>query len=269
MTGKNGKKISEESYTERDIFIYSRSNYRNNRTAYKITRYPFDIVLKSHILLPISRHAMFSVNSSDCMALRLAHFLITVVTENSFTQAQNGEFSDDFYCYCLERLMNTDIAGEICDDELTLIYMKQLIHMLRKCGVISSTAGRARVLKRDLSRESFYAGLFNCFWNDVDWGRIFPSNPGAAEKLHSKRKILLSVLKNHTRKIRLDRIVREFANEACLEEMNDLIMISFIDFYLLKWLSHFGLIRYFDGSLNSPVCIQVTRHGKALLSARS
>ncbi len=62
-------------------------------------------------------------------------------------------------------------------------------------------------------------------------------------------------------KFRLDTVANEFLVATDIGKKNDLYLISFLDFYLFAWLSHFGIINYIAGNDCEPVIIELTEFG--------
>ena len=107
--------------------------------------------------------------------------------------------------------------------------------------------------------------LFNAFWNLVRWEDIFPSDPESARELKITRNILKDLVLRHYGAVSLNDIANEFFDMTGFSTPNDLLVISFLDFYFFTWLRHFGMIRYSNGTEIAPVRITVTDTGRTFL----
>ena len=113
---------------------------------------------------------------------------------------------------------------------------------------------------------NFYIKLFNSFWNRANWGKLFPSMPDFAVSVQTKKKVIIDLMiEKRKNKYRIDDLYNSFTKITGLGKTNDVFLISFFDFYIFTWLSHFGLINYLDGNDYDPVIIEFTHQGRNLL----
>jgi hypothetical protein len=211
-------------------------------------------------------------NTSDldinsCFALRLAMYLIETISSGSVTLTRSGAFNRSFYICCIESAAVSELAGEISDPELLVIYIKQCLHLLKASGIVRCNGSRAAVDPAATSKRTVYFRLFNAFWNNCRWEDIFPSDTASARALSDNKDILKDLLVRHEGAVRLDGVANEFFDMTGFCNKNDLFMISFLDFYFFTWLNHFGMIQYSEGRETSPVHITVTGTGRKILKS--
>ncbi len=200
---------------------------------------------------------------TDCLALTLTRFILDTLQEKKARDEFEKNDNDGFYDLCLEKINHNKILTEIDDDELIIIYLKQCVAMMRDSKILYMSDAAS------VSDRNLYKCLFNSFWNSVSWENIFPSDPGAARELKINRNIFRDLVSNKQDTVSIENLVNEFIELTGISEKNDLFMISFIDFYLLTWLHHFGIIEYIRSSVYSPVLIRLTTAGRKLFSLLS
>jgi len=207
------------------------------------------------------------VEIHGCFALRLALFLIETISGTTVTLTRTGAFGRNFYRHCIESAAAAELAEEIGDPELLVIYIKQCLHILKASGIVKQTGSRATVDGTAASHRALYFRLFNAFWNLCSWEDIFPSDAPSARALGESKNILKDLLVRHEGAVRLDNVANEFFDMTGFCNKNDLFMISFLDFYFFTWLNHFGMIRYSAGHETAPVHVTVTGAGKKILKS--
>ncbi len=195
---------------------------------------------------------------ADCFVLKLSKFILDLFKDESIRETYEHRTSDIFYDLCLERLVQTETVSSIDDDELIVIYLKQCVALLRDSEILFSRRADS------MNDSSLYKCLFNSFWNTIAWEDIFPSDPEGAVELKRNRNIFLDLLNRRQNSVSIETLANEFLELTGISEKNDLFMISFIDFYLLTWLNHFGIVDYIRGSIYSPVMIRVTDMGRRI-----
>jgi len=196
----------------------------------------------------------------DCFAVRLALFLIESISSRTFALDDDGCFGADFYRHCLKT--GRDLAGEINDPELLIIYIKQCLRMMDSCGILSRDGGFARISVPGTSTATIFHRLFNSFWNSTPWEDLFPSDTESARELNAVRGILRDLLLRRHGAVSIGTLANEFFEMTGFTCRNNLFMISFLDFYFFTWLKHFGMIRYSGGKDNEPVRIAITDRGR-------
>lgn len=271
MTSKHEKRIHPQSSIDYSIIPTGNSN--KCLQNYDI---PADAPSSRASLESISRYYGFlrteEGNTSDveingCFALRLSFFLIETISKCTVTLKRNGAFDKNFYNYCIESAAASDLAEEVGDPELLVIYIKQCLHLLKASGIVQRNGSRATVDTSAVSHRTVYFRLFNAFWNRCRWADIFPSDAASAQALSESKNILKDLLVRHEGAVRIDRVANEFFDMTGFCNKNDLFMISFLDFYFFTWLDHFGMIRYSAGEETSPVHITVTGTGRKILKS--
>ncbi len=206
-------------------------------------------------------------NMYNCFAVRLCRMIIDFINANSYRILKKCVFGDKFYSECLEYLCSSGLTDETGDEELLLIYCKQIVNLLNASKLLKNVNDAARVEGFDFSDRNIFMVLFSSLWNRVDWADIFPSDPESAQELKENKAIIKDLLLS----IKSKKDINSFANEFfCLTGFareNDILLISFIDFYLLTWFSHFGIIRYHYNKYHDPVNIELTDTGRKVLLA--
>jgi len=205
---------------------------------------------------------------SGSFAVRLSRYLIDIICTSPFSVSKGDRFGDDFYIECMKVLDGSGLMEEAGGDgEILVIHLKQMVQIMRECGIISSSNGTAIVSDKGISNRSLFFKLLNSFWNDVDWADIFPSNPDTAKELKTDRNILKDLLLRYSGRFELNTVSNEFFELTGLASKNDMLTISFLDFYLLTWLKHFNILSYYESTGNSPICVELTEGGKRLLAS--
>ena len=211
-------------------------------------------------LLPIQERTV-----KDSLAIRLFDFLADRINSSPCELTHGGCFSEDFYDHCIDRIADTDIPQSVDDHELLIIYLKQAAQILRKTRFFSIERDVPRVAVSDVSCTEIYLDFFTSFWSRVKWEDIFPSNPGAARDLMKTKHILIDVLLNSGEKGELNSIANEFFTMTGFGLRDDLLLISYLDFYFFTWLSHFSILKYCRCGNADPVSFRLTPHGKRFL----
>ncbi len=195
-----------------------------------------------------------------CFAVRLALFLIETISSKPFPLDNDGCFGVDFYRHCMKSAR--DLAGEINDPDLVIIYMKQCLRIMDSCGILLREGGFARINAPGASTATIFHRLFNSFWNSTPWEDLFPSDTESARELNAVRGVLRDLLLRRHGAVSIDTVANEFFEMTGFSSRNNLFMISFLDFYFFTWLKHFGMIRYSGGKNHEPVSITVTDRGR-------
>jgi hypothetical protein len=185
--------------------------------------------------------------------------LVKAITDNTTGSCYIPSiYSDNFYYSCIENNFLNYKLQFVADNELLLVYLKQTNNILRNADIISEPL-------TDINKFSmgFYLKLFTSFWNSTDWTELFPSMPDLAYLLFQKRHVIRELLINQKNKFRADCFSSAVFKSTGIK--NNLLNISFIDFSIYTWLSHFDIIRYIPGEEYSPVMLELTNHGRIIM----
>ncbi len=195
--------------------------------------------------------------------MQLAQFIIERVRADNHKLDNNNRFHDDFYRECASDLLEKDFARPV-DDELLLIYLKQLVIIMRESGLLGKDRGIASVHIPG-SVPEYFKMLFNGFWNKCKWEDIFPSAPDAATEIQATRTIFIDLLYNSGNEVAVEKLANDFFEMTGFATINDAFLISFLDFYLVTWLNHFGLVSYRVSGVHDPVSITMSKFGRWFL----
>ncbi|TAL30663.1 MAG: hypothetical protein EPN93_19510 [Spirochaetes bacterium] len=202
----------------------------------------------------------------ECFAVKLCSFLIEKFQGSAISCTRDYRFSKDFYTFCIRELTEKEIVPEHADAEILEINLKQALIMLRQSGVLVSERGKARITDRIFSGTSLFMLVFSSFWNSVRWEDIFPSNESAARDLKKDRYILIDIMLKHHGSFTVDDASNAFFDLTGFSRINDLHMISFLDFYFFTWMKYFGLLLYEETGGQDSVKVCLTEQGRKFLS---
>ena len=200
----------------------------------------------------------------DTFAVRLFKFLSSFINDHYFP-LENNRLNDEFYEYCREALIDSGIADEIDDTDLIIIYLKQLMIIMRHGNFLQNFKGIARIKRDILSNNTMFLTLFYSFWNNVQWEDIFPSLPNAARELKRNRQVMIDLMVNQAGMFRIDRVTNDFFINDTFSGKRDIYLISFLDFYFFTWLKFFGITRYLLDLPDEPVQVELTEYGRIFL----
>ena len=206
----------------------------------------------------------FSIPVNDCFALQLAEVITEKITTERIIVNRDKSFSSIFYNQLASSLNTTAPAN---DTEILVIYLKQMVNIMRSAGLISDRDGQAFITEIFSGNEKLYPVLLRSFWNECDWRVIFPSSPESAEKIHDNRDAFLELLLGTLSEVSVEEICSDFFNTTGICDVNDYFMISFVDFYLLTWLRHFGIIEYNAREDHDIVLVSVSDYGRKVLNS--
>jgi hypothetical protein len=255
---------------------YSIIHSRNSESSLKRNDVPLNNSTSTAFLESINRYYDYldyseensaNPNMNQCFAVRLAFFLIDAISNKKFMLDSQGCFRKNFYHYILEKASASELAEEIGDTDLMIIYIKQCLRILKASGILRQVKTCADINQATVSNKTIYSKLFNAFWNDVPWEDIFPSDTESARELKISKNILKDLILRHYGRISLQSVTNEFFDMTGFSAQNDLLKISFLDFYFFTWLKHFGMIRYFNEPDYAPVRIAVTDKGRIFLNS--
>jgi hypothetical protein len=271
MKTTTGKKSNQTVEGGASDFAINRKHeclqYQKIRIGTSYTAAAAESISRYYSLLNNSRINISDDVLNGCFAVRLARFLIEIVSNNAFALNRAGYFKKNFYTFCLQKASGHLPSQETHDTGLLIIYIKQCLLLLRLCGILTNERGYARIAEREIPRNSLYFRLFDALWDRADWEALFPSDADSARELKKIKNILVDLILNHRGRTRLDRVTNEFFDMTGFATGDDLVMISFLDFYLFTWLNHFGMITYVHAPVYAPVCISVTEAGRKILNS--
>lgn len=203
------------------------------------------------------------IGSSYCFATRLAEALLRFLGNRKHNLRDNA-LPDSFYHRCLKTLRADGACRYPESDGILLIAIKQTMHILRAAGVVKMETNKTFAVPINTEESSFYYMLFDAFWNRVEWEDIFPQDPEAAAALQSDKIILMDILYNQKGRVDINTLANEFFDLTGFAEKNDIMAVSFLDFYLLFWLKNFNIINYYD--IDGGIFLELTASGKRLIS---
>lgn len=200
-----------------------------------------------------------------CFALKLARLIIQLIAENAFRIGRGGSFDRAFYRICEKKAAACGLLDEIGDREIFIIYIKQCLHILEGAGILSRKGKHASIRSFVDDDQTLFPRLLHSFWNITPWESIFPSDVEAAKDLQERRSFLKDAILMNPGVSRIDRIANTFFDMTGFSSRGNLFTISFIDFYPLTWLKHFGLLQYIEGHTYEPVRVALTKAGSIIL----
>ncbi len=202
------------------------------------------------------------MNIKDCYALKLADAIKERILSGDVTTDKDGSFGNRFYSELALSIEPDDVQR---DEDLTVIYLKQMMNIMKSCGLVKIEKRKASLSDAGLSRDRLYFKLLKSFWNETDWAEIFPSSPEAAAKLFANREVFTGFLEEFYTKVSVEDLSNDFFEMTEIAEANDFFMISFLDFYLITWLRHFGIIDYNTSSNSEVVHIMLNDYGREII----
>ena len=201
----------------------------------------------------------------NCFALTLAHTIIERAAIKNNIANPDSIFPEEFYSACADDLIEQ--SSSIQDRELLIIYLKQSAHILEKSGIIVKEKDNSIHIAEVQSKLSLYRKIFDSFWNRLEWRTIFPSSPEAADSLYENRESFIALLSGYYESVNVEVLANDFFDLSGICPKNDSFMISFIDFYLLTWLKHFGILEYSYTKNDDNVYVSLTESGRSLLKS--
>jgi hypothetical protein len=198
----------------------------------------------------------------DCHALTLANAIINKLSSENISTDKENSFPESFYNEIAETLINEDEDNTIC-----IINLKQTSNIMKKSKIILVKDNIAAISENFQNRERLYCRLLESFWNGTEWSEIFPSSPKDASKLHEQRDIFATLLLGFYTEVSVEDLSNDFFEITGISKKNNLFMILFVDFYLITWLSYFGIIDYTDKKNTNIVHISIEDYGRDILKS--
>ena len=260
-------------YHKKDIIrqdTYNRNNYFLRDTVKPVkksggnsTLNYFDSINRFYSSLH-NTDSTFSIPVNDCFALQLAEVITEKITTERIIINRDRSFSTAFYNQLADSMKT---KSQVDDSELLVIYLKQMVNIMRSADLIADRDGQAFITEIFSGKDVLYPVLLRAFWNECDWRIIFPSSPEAAEKIYDNRDAFLAMLKATLTEVSVEELAADFFSATGISETNDYFTISFVDFYLLTWLKHFGIIEYSVKGDHDIVLVTVNDYGRKILNS--
>ena len=225
----------------------------------------FDSITRFYSFVHAKNDAWTNLIPYGSFALRLARFIMQLIAENTFHIGRGGSFNRAFYGICEKKAVSCGLLDEIGDREIFIIHIKQCLHILEAAGIISRKGKHASIRSFQDDDQTLFPRLFHSFWNITPWETIFPSDVQAARDLQERRSFLKDAILMNRGTVRIDHIANTFFDMTGFSSPGNLFTISFIDFYPLTWLKHFGLLQYYTGLPCEPVRVALTKAGTTIL----
>ncbi|HON15033.1 MAG TPA: hypothetical protein PLA51_01005 [Spirochaetota bacterium] len=196
----------------------------------------------------------------NCYALILAQAIIEKITSGNIKIKADNSFTEDFYISLAREILHLFHEN---DEELVVIYLKQMMHILRSAGIVQNNK-RIATISCSLSREELFIKILKSFWNETEWKNIFPSSPELAERLFSTRSIFIDFLGEFFIPVDIGDFIRDFFEMTEIAERDDAFAISFVEFYLINWMNNFGIVDYESSLTISKVML--SEYGRKILA---
>jgi len=245
---KNRKKTSFPSFYEVNSFYL-----KNTRNPLKKNT---GIILNFHQQVTHGNLGNSPLNFEECFAVKFTNIILEKIQQKKRDVSDKYFFDSQFY----EEIVKSTSTK---DKELLLIFAKQLVHILNAGDFLDYNDNFIKVLNKG---EHIFFKLFSSFWHKTNWQDIFTSDKNLAKNIHKNRSLFVNMLLQYKNPININRFINAFFDEIDSNKTGNLLDISFIDFYLLTWLKHFGIIEYIQNSYFSPILFEVTAKGKKILN---
>lgn len=213
----------------------------------------------------LSRHFLPTDSLVLCSTpvFKIASVVIAAAASEKYSCDSEDCCEPAFYAECVVRYHS--MHNDIEDKELLVYFLKQMMILLRHCGIVSASDGSVKLVRAAVPVEALYLEIFNAFWSGVSWDSLFPSMPGLAKLLQDDRYVLVELLGARDSDFTVEEIARDYI-EIMGVPCDDLLMcISFFDFSVFNWMSLFGVIRYTKDDLR--VKAEMTEWGRSFLLA--
>ena len=219
----------------------------------------FDSICRFHS--SIYNNELFNfMQIKDCYALTLANAISNKLSSENIVADKENSLSESFYNEIAETL-----TCENDDKELCIINLKQTANIMKNGRIILFEDNIPYISENFQNRERLYCRLLEAFWNETEWSEIFPSSPKDASKLYEKRNIFAELLLGFYTDVSVEDISNDFFEIADFAKKNDYFMISFLDFYLITWLSYFGIVDYTEKKNNRIIYISLKDYGREII----
>ena len=253
------KKLKSEKKNNIDPFFFRNKSQNNSGNHWKPVLTTFNSIY--HYYSSLQNNEFFkSMKVKDCYSLTLAKAVIEKLSSEKVHAGKDNSLPESFYSQIADNLQN-----ENDDRELILIYLKQMTNIMKRGGLIRFQNRVALVTNPSMEKESLFLRLLESFWNKTDWSEIFPSSPESALKLHEKRNIFTELIQSYYTEVSIEDICNDFFEMTGLFNQNDYFMISFLDFYLITWFKHFGILDYTKRNNTEIVNLTILDYGRDII----
>ena len=199
-------------------------------------------------------------NILSCNALKFIKNIISLLSKP--LNVEKGNLLPKNFYKKLIALKNTNSFLDDMDEKEQERNYRQAAHVMEAAGMFKRSKGKVSV---DFSFESdadVYFALLKAFWHLTEWDQIFPLNVDVdmAKAFHFDRSIFKDILlkERKEKRIYVQKIADYFSDLTGISNKGDLILAFFLDFYLLKWLEHFNLVKCHKGSGAMPVSFEIS-----------
>jgi len=195
-----------------------------------------------------------SSNISNCIAMKLVKNIISQLSI-SWDVEKGSILPKKFYKKIAACKKSNGFLSDM-DEETIEYYYRQSAHIMKAAGMIKHQKGKIFAdfeLKSDID---IYFTLLKTFWHSTEWEQIFPSDTDMAKSLHHNKCLFKDILLKEN-KMYVQDIADKFCDLTGISNKGDSFFTSFLDFYLLKWLEHFNLVKYQKDSDEKPVSFEI------------
>ncbi len=204
-----------------------------------------------------------TVEVKNCAALILSKEILGKLNSLEIAADDRCGLSEDFYSQIAENLQENEKLPQ--DRELLIINLKQTAELLRNSGLIVSRNGKVKPQREEISRAKLLGKMMNSFWNNTNWGDIFPSSPELAEKIYQFKTVIQDLLAENPFGTKTEILASDFLEITGIAPSDDSFSLSFFEFYIVNWLNNFGIISL--TKQDSGDSFQIEDHGMKLLSS--
>jgi hypothetical protein len=258
MTSFKNLKSEKKDSNSKQFFFRKKSQDDNGKNCNSVLM-TFDSIYNYYSSLQ-NNELYKSMKIKDCYSLILAEAVIEKLSKEKIHTGKDNSFPESFY----NQLADT-LVKENDDRELIVIYLKQITNIMKRGGLILFHDRIAVAADPLMKKESLYFRLLESFWNKSDWSEIFPSSPESAHRLHEKRNNFAELLQSFYTEVSIEDLCNDYFEMTDLCDQNDYFMISFLDFYLITWLKHFGIIDYVNRKNTEIVFLSIQDYGRDII----
>jgi len=206
----------------------------------------------------------YSENVLNCNALKFAKDISSLLSKPWNAEKgrilPNSFYEQIVYCNDVHVFLN-DMSKKNMER-----YYRQTAYIMKAAGMIKCSKGKVFADLLFESDKDIYFALLEAFWNLTEWELIFPlhsdlnMDKNMVKALHYDRSIFRDILlKERTEKvICMQEVADYFSDLTGISDRGDVDFAFFLDFYLLKWLEHFNLVKYHKSSGLMPRSFEVS-----------
>jgi len=193
---------------------------------------------------------------SNCTAIRLVKNIISLLSTS--WDIEKGSILPKKFYKQITACEKTNPFLFNAEKETIEYYYRKTANIMKAAGMIKHLKGKIFVDVPSESDVDIYFTLLKTFWYSTEWEQIFPSDIDMANSLHYNKCIFKDILLKE-KSMYVQDIADQFCDLTGISVKGDFSFISFLDFYLLKWLEHFNLVKYRKGSDEMPVSFEISR----------